>query len=156
MASPQDINLFAVCIYDEARGEIDDGKFAVGRVLLNRAKLHFFSDGTVTGTVLRKDQFSGFWFQMVNGRYTRVCSTLDQAQALATKKIAAAANDPQHWQSCLSVAHQMLESCYTGDAIYRQLTDNTVLYANLAICSPNWATPDKFVCKIGHHSFFRS
>src|SRR5262245_25619756 len=47
-------------IWQEARGESDDGMTAVGEVILTRMKHRVLSDGTVAGTCLRKGQFSGW------------------------------------------------------------------------------------------------
>lgn len=47
-------------IWQEARGEPYEGKVAVAEVIRNRMKKKYFSDGTVSGTVLKPHQFSGW------------------------------------------------------------------------------------------------
>ena len=54
-------------IWIEARGEPYEGRVAVGRVMRNRMRLKFFSDGTVSNTVLYPYQFSG-WNSSGHGR----------------------------------------------------------------------------------------
>lgn len=52
--------LAVVTIFQEAAGEPWDGKVAVAEVIRNRMKDKYMSDGTVSGTVLRAYQFSGW------------------------------------------------------------------------------------------------
>jgi spore germination cell wall hydrolase CwlJ-like protein len=48
-----------ITIWQESRGEPDEGKLAVAEVIWNRMRTRYSSDGTVAGTVLRPWQFSG-------------------------------------------------------------------------------------------------
>lgn len=146
-----DEEVLALCVYEEARGEIDDGKAAVARIIKNRMKQKFFSDGTIQGTVLRKDQFSWAWFDMVNGKYTRVCSTLDEAKVRSESLYNKA--DKNLLYKCSKIAQQVSSNSYTGTA-YNTLTDKANSYVNLKVSDPNWATEDRFICKIGNHSFY--
>lgn len=152
-----DVTWLALVIFDEAKGEIDDGKAAVGRVVLNRTKKHYSSDGTIQGTILSPNQFSGFYFDMVGGVYTRVCHTLEEAAVRATHKLAEAQTHTATWVSCKNIAAVLLHGHYQGGAEFNHLTDDTVLYYNPAAVShtPDWATPSHFVVKIGHHQFYR-
>jgi spore germination cell wall hydrolase CwlJ-like protein len=145
----------ALLIWSEARGEATDGKAAVGRVVLNRTKLHYASDETIEGTILAPNQFSGFWFDFVGGKYVRVCRTLADAQARAGVLLATAKAQGAVWTACDDVAAQLLAGTYASPA-YAVLDDRTVLYANLAISNPVWAIPAKLVTKIGAHSFFHA
>lgn len=52
--------LAIITIYQEASGEPWDGKVAVAEVIRNRMREKYMSDGTVSGTVLRASQFSGW------------------------------------------------------------------------------------------------
>lgn len=47
-------------IRQEADGESINGKIAVAEVIRNRMRRHYFSDGTIAGTVLKAYQFSGW------------------------------------------------------------------------------------------------
>jgi spore germination cell wall hydrolase CwlJ-like protein len=152
------LTLLALCVWDEARGEIADGKAAVARVVVNRARLRFSSDGTIQGTVLAPGQFSGFWFDMIDGKYTRVAHTLDEALARANDKLVQARKMPGLWGECLDIAQDVQSHTWLGGPDYLKLTDDTVFYYNPAITphTPAWAKPAQHVADIGHHSFFRA
>jgi len=51
--------LATMLIWQESRGEPYLGKLGVAEVLRNRTQQKYMSDGTVTGTALFKNQFSG-------------------------------------------------------------------------------------------------
>lgn len=55
-----DIELLALCIWSEARGEPIKGQVAVGHVVLNRVKGSDWFGKTIRGVILKKYQFS--WF----------------------------------------------------------------------------------------------
>lgn len=150
-----DAELLALNVYEEAGGEIDDGRAAVARVTLNRMRRRFFSDGTVAGTVLAKDQFSWAWFEMENGVYTRVCHTPADAHTRAELLLARAGQVALG--QCEVIAANVLVGAYHGP-FYDQLTDDAVLYLNPRILTalPAWATPPAFICSIGRHDFYRS
>jgi len=154
-----DLTLLALAVWDEARGESDDGKAAVARVILNRKRLRYSSDGTIVGTVLHKDQFSGFWFDFVNGHYTRVCHTLEEAEARAGTLLAGAIQSPV-WSDCRNVATDVTNDSYVATDGYTEMTDAAVLYLNPAIINPAhmpaWANEQNRVCTIGHHTFYHA
>jgi hypothetical protein len=162
-----DDDLLATCIADEAGGEPYEGKVAVAIVLLNRMALRYQSDGTAPGTVLRKDQFSGFWFEMINGVYTRVCYTSEDAQARAEEKFARysfqsiwpdckrAIVDARIWGAQQNGQHDSVLSFNPGPA-FAGLTPSTVLYLNPRISRAPWATPDKQDAVIFNHTFFHA
>jgi spore germination cell wall hydrolase CwlJ-like protein len=147
-----DTALLALCVWSEAAGESVAGKRAVAQVILNRMARKYHSDGTVAGTVLAKDQFSGFYWEMIGGKYTRVCWTLDQAREHAETMLLRA----QHqaiWDICLDVAVDALQGaleCPAG-------LDQAVLYLNPSILPrlPPWATSSNELCAVGHHVFYR-
>ena len=147
--------LLALCVWTEARGEPDDGKAAVARVVLNRGALHYSSDGTVAGTVLHRDQFSAFWFKMIGGKYLRVANDDEEARDRADELLAQARGDSA-WPQCLVVSGAVLLGKYTGGADYQRLTSDTVLYYNPDVVTtpPAWADPHKYVCAIGAHAFY--
>jgi spore germination cell wall hydrolase CwlJ-like protein len=154
MTPQTDTDWLALLIWDEARGEPRDGQAAVGRVVLNRARLHYQSDGSIVGTILKPMQFSGFWCDMVAGRYRRVALTTAQAMQRAADKFARATAQTQSWAMLQGIASQLLDGSFEGDHDYHRLTDQAVLYVNLEIARPVWATPENLICKIGAHSFF--
>jgi spore germination cell wall hydrolase CwlJ-like protein len=154
-----DDDLLATCVADEAGNQPYEGKVAVAIVLANRQTIPYQSDGTVAGTVLRKDQFSGFWFEMVDGAYTRVCHTPEEAQARAEEKFrrylgqsvwadcARAVEDARLWQQGQTMSFE------PGPA-FAGLTPDTVLYLNPAISHAPWATPEKQDAVIFDHTFY--
>jgi spore germination cell wall hydrolase CwlJ-like protein len=147
--------LLALCVWDEARGEPEEGRAAIARIVLNRMRARYRSDGTVEGTVLAYDQFSGFWFDWVEGAYRRVCGTLEEAKARALTLFAQAEGEDLVWALCRDAAARVRAGTCRG-ALYDRLTDDVVLYCNLAISHPSWATPDKLAATIGRHSFYRA
>lgn len=122
----------ALTIWQESRGEPQDGRIAVGEVIRERMRRHYSSDGTVPGTVLRPHQFSGW---NTNDPNRIVCAKLDDT------------ND--EYDRCLAAWRA------SG---YTTLVKGAVLYYNPAIIAtpPTWAIPDKRVAIIGRHHFFLS
>lgn len=150
-----DEDLLALNIYEEANLEVPDGKAAIARVVKNRMAHKFESDGTVAGTILKKDQFSWAWFDFKGGKYARVAWTPEGAQHIADEKFAVASQ--KSLATCREIGYAVMTNMYHGP-FYDMLTDNVVSYLNPKIVPhlPDWATEDKLVCIIGHHSFFRT
>lgn len=154
-----DAELLALNVLQEAGGELDDGKAAVARVVLNRIAKRFFSDGTMIGTVLAKDQFSWAWFANVGGKYQRVCSSEPQAVARAQELLSQA--PPAILAHCSDIAQAVVAKTYDGPD-YANMTEAAMLYLNAPLTIklsghlPVWASPDKQVCVIGHHTFYRN
>lgn len=147
-----DATLLALCIWSEAAGESVAGKQAVAQVVMNRMREKYESDGTMAGTVLYPNQFSGFWFDMIDGRYTRVCWTRQDAEQHAQKMLLRA----QHqaiWDVCMDVAEGVLD----GTIPPAKSLDQAVLYLNPSILPrlPSWANPAAELCAVGHHVFYR-
>ncbi|HEV2362690.1 MAG TPA: hypothetical protein VGS12_00680 [Caulobacteraceae bacterium] len=151
-----DDDLLALCIWDEAADQPHEGKVAVGRVIRNRMALKYESDGTVAGTVLKRFQFSGFWFAMKAGHYQEVEFDLAGAQARA-EDLFMQAKGQLVWADCLDAVADSADPHFAWGPEGMKLAaePRTVLYANLALCSPPWATPDREVAKIYAHTFFR-
>lgn len=160
------LDLLALNVYEEAGGEPDDGKAAIALVVKNRMRLKFFSDGTIPGTVLRRDQFSWAWFHFVTKTtgtiaapthvqvYERAARSFDQAAAIAEqllKKVPA-----PYFAHCQQIAQAVLDGNYRGDA-FDTLTPEVVSYCNPKILTrlPSWAIPKFEVSVIGHHHFYR-
>lgn len=128
---PDDI-LAVVTIMQEAAGEPYAGKLAVAEVIRRRTEKHVQSDGTVAGTVLRSYQFSGW-------------NTKPDALRIRTAQL----QDTDHGTEDAQKAWR--------ESITSRTVADAVFYCNLSVLPrpPAWATPDKFVVKIGHHSFYR-
>jgi len=150
-----DQDLLTLCAFEEANGEIDDGIAAVVYVILERMRLKFQSDGTIPGTVLRHNQFSWVEWAMVDGRYTRVATTPDQISARVESLLATAKSYTKAWARCCGIVEQVQDGVYAGP-LFAKLEPGTVNYLNPAISHTAWATPDKLVCAIGHHNFYRA
>lgn len=147
--------LLALCVFEEARGEIDDGKAAVARVILNRTRRKYQSDGSIEGTILHPAAFSWTEFDMVGGKYVKVASTPEEQHARVLACYAQALKSPS-WLPCEHIAERVLSGAYDTPN-YRLLTDDTVLYYAPAACrTPAWADADKLVAVIGRMWFFRA
>jgi hypothetical protein len=163
----RDADLEALNVYEEAGGEPDEGKAAVARVVRNRMKARFMSDGTVAGTVLARDQFSWAWFGFVTKmsghanpnkhlqEYVRLCRTREEAEARADQLYSDAV--PRYLANCFWIASQVAANTYHGP-LYDRLGDAAISYLNPRILTrlPKWATADKLIVSIGHHDFYRS
>ena len=120
-------------IWQEARGEPLAGKVAVARIIRNRMARHYFSDGTVTGTVLYPYQFSGW--------NTKDHNRLDAAVIDAT------ALDVEECRNAWDLS--AVDDGGIGAA---------VLYYNPRYVTevPAWAIASKQVAIIGAHVFFNA
>lgn len=153
--------------YEEAAGEPDEGVAAITRIVKNRMAHHFFSDGTIAGTVLAKDQFSWAWFAFMDktsgniapGKhvqaYMRRASTRAQAEAVANQLRAKVV--PSVWTRVGRITSAALDGDYDGP-LYDKLGADAVSYLNPRILTklPSWAIPSKLVVSIGHHDFYRA
>jgi hypothetical protein len=147
--------LLALCVFQEARGEIDDGKAAVARVVLNRTKLKYSSDGSVEGTILHPDAFSWTQFDMVDGKYVKVAQTPEEQVEHVRACYAQALKSPS-WLTCKNITDRVLSGAYDTPN-YRLLTDKVVLYYAPAACrAPAWASADNLVAVIGRQWFFHA
>lgn len=150
-----DDDLIALCAFSEANLEPDDGMAAVVRVIINRAKDLFQSDGSVPGTIFHGNGTAFSWaaFQMTGGHYGRVANGPAEIAARADKLLAQAQDYRAAWARAQRISQAVVAGTYHGPD-YDRLTDAVVLYANLGLVRPPWATPDKLVARIGHHSFY--
>lgn len=159
-----ELDWLVACMIDEASTQVADGKAAVAQIIKNRMSAKTNSDGTIKGTVLRKDQFSGFYFDNVNGRYQRVCSTVSEAEKRGLQKIAKYRRNAALWASCTDIGKKVMAGSYTGAEGFQRLRANkrATMYLNYAVTQKlnpggswtRWATPAKFVAKIDDHSFY--
>lgn len=129
--------LAIVTLMQEAAGEPYIGKVAVAEVIRNRMNKKYASDGTVSGTVLRPLQFSG-WNAKDPGRIRTVRSDTDDKAV----------------QDCLRAWQEAM----AGSDIVK----GAVLYLNQGYLQkigepiPDWALPDSAieVAIVGQHHFF--
>ena len=124
--------LAVITIWQEARNEPYEGLVAVGEVIRNRMRLKYSSDGTVSGTVLRPMQFSG-WNAKDPSRIKSL--RIDDDDATVKKCLAA-------WElSGTGTNHAK------GAVLY---------YAPAVVGMPDWAKPEvaQKVAEIGGHHFY--
>lgn len=149
-----ELHWLALVIWDEAQGETYLGQAAVGRVVMNRARRKYASDGTIRGTVLWHFQFSGFWFAMEHGHYTQIEKDEAGAQAHGMQLFAQAQNTGA-WKSCLQIAEQLMAGKFvSSDPSWPALADAVLYYAPAVCKAPAWATDDRKLATIGHHVFY--
>lgn len=162
-----DADLLGLNVYEEAGGEPDEGKAAVARIVKNRMRAKFFSDGTIQGTVLAKDQFSWAYFGFVTKttgnlapakhtqEYVRLAHNLTEAQALAESLLKRTV--PTIFRHCSEIGQAVMSNTYYGP-LYAKLGNDTVSYLNPRILTklPTWAIPSRLVVSIGHHDFYRA
>lgn len=152
-----DSDLIALCAFEEAIGEPDDGLAAVVRVIKNRIDRRYQSDGTVEGTVFAGNGVAFSWaaFAMFNRHYQRVASGRTAIEARAAHLEDVAAGYPAAWTRAKAISRRVMAGLYTG-ALYQLIDDSVVLYLNPDIAHAPWAIPSKEVCRIGRHTFFRA
>lgn len=148
-----DADALALCAFEEANLEPDDGVAAVVRVVLNRAAKRYQSDGTIQGTIFHPLAFSWTQFDRIDGHYVKVARTSHDIAARADDLLRAARAYNCHWRRCADIAERVQARAYVGP-LYGRITDDVLLYDNLTLARPPWATPDKLAVEIGRHSFF--
>lgn len=151
-APMDDATLLGLCIWSEAAGEPPAGRQAIAQVVMNRMRDRYESDGTIAGTVLYPNQFSGFWFDFVGGKYTRVCWTRQDAAARAQTLLLRAEHQAV-WDLCIDTAEGVLD----GSVPPSPALDQALLYLNPSVLTrlPTWANASSEVAAIGHHVFYR-
>ena len=138
-----------------------EGKVAVGIVILNRLNIPYASDGTMTGVILHKWAFSGYWAGFTNGKYAQIAFSQVQAQAL----LEADFNRYIRWLMWAECerAWNDAKAWYTGKAMsfvpgpaFAHLTKKTVLYYNPKIVHtpPAWATVPNLDAVIFDENFY--
>lgn len=147
--------LLALCVLQEAANQPDDGQAAVAKVVLNRTRMKYASDGSIEGTILHPNAFSWTEWEMVNRAYTKVA--MNQAeQVKRVRQLHDVAQRSIAWAHCQNIADEVMSGAYSGPA-FKAITDAAVLYYNPVATRgiPAWAKPESFVCQIGAHWFYR-
>ena len=148
-----DAEALALCAFQEANLEPDDGVAAVVRVVLNRTARGYQSDGSIQGTVFHPAAFSWTRYEMAEGHYVKVAFTSKDVTDRAVRLLGQAKAYNGRWARCAEIVGRVEAGAYAG-ALYDRITPDVLLYDNLALARPAWATPDKLVVEIGRHSFF--
>ncbi len=163
--SVSELDWLTCCVIDEAGNQPADGMAAVAQVVKNRmASKGGMSDGTIKGTVLAKNQFSGFYFDTVNGRYSRVCNDFKCAEARGIKKIQKYKQNTAKWNKAREIADKVMKGTYSGGDNFQLIKANkrAVMYLNFEATKrlnpggswTKWAVSSKKLAKIADHTFF--
>ena len=118
-------------VWQEARGESFEGKICVGEVIWERVRTRYMCDGTIEGACLRPYQFSG-WNTADSNRLPSF--RLDGADELTVE--------------CMDAWEKSESSGIVPEAVH-------YLNRDIVKVIPPWASADKFIKKVGSHSFYR-
>lgn len=129
--------LAIITIHQEAAGESYLGKLAVAEVIRNRMNKRYASDGTVTDTVLRPKQFSG-WNTSDAGRIRN--ARIDSDNPVV--------------KDCIRAWHEAQAGSNTVHGAVLYYAPATL--KKLGWPEPDWALPDSAdeVAVVGGHHFF--
>lgn len=132
-----DDRLMALTIYAEARGESQQGKIAVGSVILERVEHRNWDGKTIKEVCLWPAQFS--------------CYLPNDPNRPMLKDIAG------HWDDEIA-KNTVLQECFTisQDLIIGKLEryPKALDYFNPHVCHPEWAKQKKLVASVGNHVFY--
>lgn len=128
-----DIELLALCIYGESRGEPYAGKCGVAWVVLNRVKRHPRYGAGIKGVILKPYQFSCFL----------------EADPNFKKLLDCAINPYLIDEKYLEIADGCID-----EYIPSPVENATHYYSDTMKKPPYWIGKMTFITKIGHHSFF--
>jgi len=120
----------ALVVWREARGEGDLARLGVAFTIINRAHNPAWWGNDIQSVIFKKWQFSSM--------------TAPNDPQLATWP----ATDDPDWMRCLELASMAL----SGTAV--DPVKDADSYFDDSIAPPAWATPDKFVAKLGRLNFY--
>jgi len=126
-----DLFLLALTVFLEARGEPEDGQYAVAHVPMNRVEEPHRYGESLQEVILQPMQFSCF---------------NDLPASVLFRRIYA---EPAAFGKALAIA----ENVMCGGA--RDSTGGANHYFADSIDPPSWADPRKQTCQIGRHKFFK-
>lgn len=155
-----DLDILTLNILMEARGEIPDGRAAVGRVMKNRVLKKYESHGDYESALMWHAAFSWTEYDMwpphaPKQKYIYVYDTPEKQISHILDCYKKGVLNPS-WASCRNVAQEVLNGTYHSPA-YDRLDDDVVLYYAPSSChAPKWADPDKLVAVIGRQWFFHA
>lgn len=132
MNTSDPIDILARTIWGEARGEPAGGMEAVACVIRNRATHPRWWGRDILSVCLAPLQFS-CW--NVGDPNAAKCKAVTGSDASFTRALVIADR---------AVHGELADTTHGADS-----------YADLRVCHPDWATPERITCKIGNHTFFR-
>jgi spore germination cell wall hydrolase CwlJ-like protein len=128
-------NCLATAIYHEARGEVEDGQWAVANVIINRAFSKKYPS-TICGVVYQNADKGKFRCQ-----FTFAC---DGRSDVGTERRA--------WKRSLEIADAAYDDFRRGERPDTLPSD--VMYYHTTAVSPHWSHTFKRVASIGSHIFY--
>ena len=126
-----EVEILALTVYGEARGETYLGQLAVAHTILNRVKNPAWWGSTIAGVCLKPKQFS-CW---------------DDPNRV---HIMRASLDDQALRSCLRAAISAMDNIekdLTGGADHYHVTNMPVM--------PGWRDTSKITVEVGRHTFYK-
>lgn len=126
-----DTEVLARTIYGEARGEPEEGQYAVGATVVNRLALNTWYGDTITHVCLKPYQYS-CWLKS-DPNYTKLLDIAD--------------DDPL-----------LLPFIYIAENVINGVEDPThgaTHYYAVSIPPPAWIANATFTVQIGHHRFYK-
>lgn len=128
-------NCLAMAIYHEARGETEDGQWAVANVIINRAFSKKYPS-TICGVVYQNADKGRYRCQ-----FTFAC---DGRSDVAT--------EPGAWRRSVRLAEEAYAAYAKGDGV--DMLPRSVLYYHTTAVAPHWSKSFKRVAAIGSHIFY--
>ena len=123
------IVFMALVIWREARGETEIGQTAVAWSILNRVAKPSWWGKTIMEVLFKRLQYSS----MTDPR---------------DKQLTVWPVDDAVWKQCLQMAYDVIHG------LSKNPVPGADSYYDISIPPPKWATPDKFVIKIGRLNFY--
>lgn len=134
------VQLLALAVYGEARGEPLEGRIAVASVILLRQKTGKW--GNVKGVILSPWQFSCFNPSDIQyNRLRQIAYNLKKEQY----------NKPLALEEAFILARSMMDG-YTKK--HKTIEQNFVLHFKTSAVNPKWASKMRKVTVIGNHEFY--
>lgn len=158
-----ELDWMVTCMIDEAGNQKDEGKAAVAQVIKNRIASKQASDGTIKGTVLWPNQFSGFYYDTVGGKYQKVATTRAQAETRGIAKMKKYKQNTKQWENCQTIAKAVMGGSFAGGDVFGKLRANkrATMYLNESATRslgsgnlPSWASVSKKIGVIQDHAFY--
>jgi hypothetical protein len=128
-------NCLAMALYHEARGETEDGQWAVANVIINRAFSKKYPS-SICGVVYQNADKGRYRCQ-----FTFACDGRSDV-----------ASEPNAWRRAVRMAETAYADYVKGDGL--DMLPRSVLYYHTTAVAPHWSRSFKRVAAIGSHIFY--
>lgn len=132
-------NCLAQAVYHEARGEPENGQWAVAEVILNRVNSTRYPD-TICGVVFQNAS------QLHRCQFSFACDGLPDGGGDGNRIVR------ESWVKANLIAEAAYQRFEAGDYL-TELPASTLFYHNRSV-APNWAAQMRSVARIGGHVFY--